>query len=58
MPQDRRPEPNWRLLVIVLGTALLVFFAVGVATESFGFGATGLSRSAGIVAWIAGDDWP
>jgi aquaporin Z len=33
-----------------LGTALLVFFAVGVATESFGFGATGLSHSAGIVA--------
>jgi aquaporin Z len=33
-----------------LGTALLVFFAVGVATESFGFGATGVSHSAGIVA--------
>lgn len=33
-----------------LGTALLVFFAVGVATESFGLGTTGLSHSAGIVA--------
>lgn len=32
------------------GTAMLVFFAVGVATLSFGFKFTGLSKSAGIVA--------
>lgn len=32
-----------------LGTGLLVFFAVGVATESFGFKLTGLSISAGVV---------
>jgi len=34
----------------LLGTALLVYFAVGVATLSFGFGATGSSFSAGVVA--------
>jgi len=34
----------------LLGTALLVYFAVGVATLSFGFGATGTSFSAGVVA--------
>jgi aquaporin Z len=33
-----------------LGTGLLVFFAVGVATESFGFKFAGLSGSAGVVA--------
>jgi aquaporin Z len=33
-----------------LGTGILVFFAVGVATLTFGFGATGQSFSAGIVA--------
>jgi aquaporin Z len=32
------------------GTALLVFFAVGVATLSFGFGLTGSSISAGVIA--------
>ncbi len=34
----------------LLGTALLVYFAVGVATLSFGFGATGTSFAAGVVA--------
>jgi aquaporin Z len=34
----------------LLGTALLVFFAVGTATLSFGFKVTGSSTSAGIVA--------
>ena len=33
-----------------LGTAILVFVAVGVATLSFGFGADGGSFSAGVVA--------
>ncbi len=33
-----------------LGTAVLVFVAVGVATLSFGFKMTGLSTSAGVVA--------
>ncbi|HEY5438541.1 MAG TPA: aquaporin [Acidimicrobiales bacterium] len=34
----------------LLGTAVLVFFAVGVATLSFGFGADGSSFMAGVVA--------
>jgi aquaporin Z len=34
----------------LLGTALLVYFGVGVATLSFGFGAAGSSFSAGVVA--------
>jgi aquaporin Z len=34
----------------LIGTAVLVFFAVGVATLSFGFGATGTSFAAGVVA--------
>lgn len=38
------------LLAEALGTALLVFFACGVATLSFGFDLTGGSVSAGIVA--------
>lgn len=38
------------LLAEAIGTFLLVFFAVGVATLSFGFGFTGPSVSAGIVA--------
>lgn len=33
----------------LLGTALLVVFAVGVATETFGFKVVGTSRSAGVV---------
>ncbi len=42
---------KWRPLVAeALGTACLVFFAVGVATLSFGFKVTGLSPSAGVVA--------
>jgi aquaporin Z len=39
-----------RLVAEGIGTALLVFFAVGVATLSFGFGATGSSTSAGVLA--------
>ena len=34
----------------LLGTALLVFFAVGTATLSFGFKVTGSSVSAGVLA--------
>ena len=34
----------------MLGTAILVFFAVGVATLSFGFGLFGGSYSAGVIA--------
>ena len=39
-----------KLSAEVLGTGLLVYIAVGVATLSFGFGATGLSFAAGMVA--------
>jgi aquaporin Z len=39
-----------KLIAEFLGTALLVFFAVGVATLSFGFKLTGGSFSAGVVA--------
>lgn len=39
-----------KLVAELLGTFLLVVFAVGVATLSFGFGATGGSLSAGVVA--------
>jgi len=39
-----------KLAAECLGTALLVFFAVGVATLSFGFKAAGSSPSAGVVA--------
>src|SRR6201994_3089593 len=39
-----------RLSAELLGTGLLVYLAVGVATLSFGFGATGLSFMAGVVA--------
>ncbi|HEY2240771.1 MAG TPA: aquaporin [Streptosporangiaceae bacterium] len=39
-----------KLSAEVLGTGLLVYLAVGVATLSFGFGATGLSFAAGVVA--------
>lgn len=39
-----------KLVAECLGTALLVYFAVGVATLSFGFKAAGSSTSAGIVA--------
>jgi aquaporin Z len=37
-------------LAELLGTALLVFFAVGTATLTFGFKVTGTSTSAGVVA--------
>ena len=37
-----------KLVAEAVGTFALVFFAVGVATLSFGFGMTGSSRSAGI----------
>jgi aquaporin Z len=39
-----------KLIAEALGTALLVFVAVGVATASFGFKAIGTSPSAGVVA--------
>jgi aquaporin Z len=39
-----------RLIAETLGTGLLVFFGVGVATLSFGFRVAGLSPSAGVVA--------
>jgi aquaporin Z len=39
-----------RLSAELLGTGLLVYLAVGVATLSFGFGATGLSFMAGVLA--------
>ncbi len=39
-----------KLVAEAVGTALLVFFAVGVATLSFGFGFAGSSTSAGVVA--------
>jgi aquaporin Z len=39
-----------KLAAELLGTALLVYFAVGVATLSFGFGTTGTSFAAGVVA--------
>lgn len=44
-------DDKWRSLVAeALGTALLVFFGVGVATLSFGYRFFGTSRSAGVVA--------
>ncbi|MFZ0664114.1 MAG: MIP family channel protein [Acidimicrobiales bacterium] len=44
-------DVKWRSwLAEALGTALLVFFAVGTATLTFGFKITGDSRSAGVVA--------
>jgi aquaporin Z len=42
-------EPR-KLVAEAVGTALLVFIAVGVATLCFGFGLTGESTSAGVVA--------
>jgi aquaporin Z len=39
-----------KFLAEALGTACLVFFAVGTATLCFGFGLTGSSMSAGVVA--------
>ena len=39
-----------KLVAEAVGTALLVFLAVGVATLSFGFKLTGSSTSAGVVA--------
>lgn len=42
-------EPR-KLVAECLGTALLVFFGVGVATLSFGFGTTGSVQAAGVVA--------
>jgi aquaporin Z len=46
---NERPTPR-QLATEALGTGLLVFFAVGVATESFGFKFAGMSQSAGVVA--------
>lgn len=42
--------PGRKLVAEALGTALLVIFAVGVATLSFGFKFAGASTSAGVVA--------
>ena len=39
-----------KLAAELIGTAVLVFFAVGVATLSFGFHTTGTSYAAGVVA--------
>ncbi|MCZ9342632.1 aquaporin, partial [Streptomyces sp. TRM76130] len=39
-----------KLAAELLGTALLVYFAVGVAALSFGFGTAGESYAAGVVA--------
>ena len=39
-----------KLAAELLGTAILVYFAVGVATLSFGFGFAGTSFAAGVVA--------
>ena len=41
-----------KLVAEALGTALLVFVGVGVATLSFGFKLTGSSVSAGVVATL------
>ncbi|MFZ0172666.1 MAG: aquaporin [Acidimicrobiales bacterium] len=49
-PKWREPSMTKKLGAELLGTALLVFFGVGVATLSFGFDATGPSLSAGVVA--------
>jgi aquaporin Z len=38
----------------LLGTAILVFFGVGIATLSFGFGLFGLSPAAGVVMTALG----
>ena len=46
-------EPR-KLVAEALGTALLVFVGVGVATLSFGFKFAGASTSAGVVATA----WP
>jgi aquaporin Z len=46
---DWRALDHRKLVAELLGTAVLVFFAVGVATLSFGFGFTGSSVSAGVV---------
>ena len=47
---DKGGDMGRKLVAELLGTALLVFFAVGVATLSFGFGTTGTSFAAGVVA--------
>src|ERR1700760_3826892 len=39
-----------RMAAELLGTGLLVYLAVGVATLTFGFGAAGASIAAGVVA--------
>ena len=39
-----------KLAAEMLGTSLLVYFAVGVATLSFGFGTAGASFAAGVIA--------
>ncbi|HVX17185.1 MAG TPA: MIP family channel protein [Acidimicrobiales bacterium] len=44
------PEQTRKLVAEAIGTALLVFFACGVAALSFGFKVTGTAPSAGVVA--------
>jgi aquaporin Z len=48
--KGKEPAMAKKLGAELLGTALLVYFAVGVATLSFGFGVTGASFAAGVVA--------
>ncbi len=47
--EPRPPTSAQKLVAETLGTALLVFFAVGAATLSFGFAVAGASQSAGVV---------
>src|ERR1700689_1391587 len=47
---DTEVAMSRKLLGEFLGTAVLVFFGVGVATLSFGFGVDGASFAAGVVA--------
>ena len=46
---DTEVAMSRKLLAQFLGTAVLVFFGVGVATLSFGFGVDGASFAAGVV---------
>ena len=48
--QPAIPMTVRKIVAEAVGTFFLVFFAVGVATLSFGFGITGGSRSAGVAA--------
>ena len=50
MPTTPRDTMVRKLAAELIGTAILVYFAVGVATLSFGFGIAGTSFAAGLVA--------